>query len=483
MTTKQPQRARIADDEESLRFVIRRLLEHDGCEVDEAENGAEAVEKAGEHAYDIYVCDIKMPRLTGIEVLRKIRRMQPDAIVVMMTAFGSQKLAVEALQSGAYDYFTKPFEVEELRIVLRRALERQALLRKVRHLESKIHSGVGFGKLTSRSDAMKRVYDLVRRVSEHDVTVLLSGESGVGKEVIAQAIHDSSAGAAGIFVKVNCAAIPEPLLESELFGHEKGSFTGAVAAKPGKFEVADGGSILLDEIGEMPLALQAKLLRMIQEKQVERVGSTSPRSIDLRIMAATNRDLAKMVKEQRFREDLFFRLNVLPIHVPPLRERISDLPELIEHFIENFNRTSKKQIVSVSSEAMNCLEDYKWPGNVRELQNVIQRAIIMTSGQYITPDALPTQIRGGHPADASLRLVGRPETAGDIQVALSDILVGTLSGQIDRVVAREEKHLICLALKEVNNHRQDTADLLGISRKSLHNKMQKYGLLKKSDEE
>lgn len=476
MSLARRHRVLIADDEEGLRFVLRQLLEREGCDVDVAVNGREALDQAKETDYDLYILDMKMPKVEGLEVLRGVRRRYPEALVVMMTAFGSEKLAIEALRAGAFDYFTKPFEMDELRIILRRAMEKQALLRKVETLEKRLQERRSFHRLIAGGEKMKRVFELIRRVSDHDITVLITGESGVGKEMVANAIHESSGGPDKPFVKVNCAAIPAPLLESELFGHSRGAFTGAIADKPGKFELADGGSILLDEIGEMPLELQVKLLRVIQEKEVERVGDTRSRPIKLRIIAATNRDLSQMVKERTFREDLYFRINVLPIHIPPLRDRIEDLAILVDHFLVKHNRTEGKKITEVSPEALRLMEAYSWPGNIRELENCIQRAMIMTTSNVIGGDSLPPTVIG----DASV--AESPET---LDIEVPDILrpddveiYEALTAHIEKIVVREEKRMILAALRKMNDHRQETADLLGISRKSLHNKMQKYGLLK-----
>lgn len=480
MSASEKNRVLIADDEEGLRFVISKLLLQEGCEVDTAESGAQALRMAEANAYDLYVLDLKMPEVGGMDVLRKIRQRHSDALVIIMTAFGSESLAIEALRSGAYDYFTKPFELEELRIILRRALEKQRLLRQVESLQKRLGDRRGFHRLTGTSQAMLPVFELIRRVSGHDITVLITGESGVGKEMVVAAIHESTFGPNKPFIKINCAAIPEPLLESELFGHAKGAFTGAVAHKPGKFELAEGGSILLDEIGEMPLALQAKLLRVIQEKQVERVGETRPRNINVRIMASTNRDLREMVDEKTFREDLYFRVNVMPIHVPPLRDRVEDIAPLVAHFLEKYPRGDGTAISSVAPEAMILLEAYSWPGNVRELENVMQRAVVMASGDLIDLDSLPTTIT------QMTKIADDGAFDGGVEEVIVDLIrqetFRSLTDEVDRVVGREEKRIILAALREMNNKRQETADLLGISRKSLHNKMHKYGLLKPKSE-
>ncbi|MBI1784354.1 sigma-54-dependent Fis family transcriptional regulator [Candidatus Sumerlaeota bacterium] len=467
----------VADDEEGIRFVLAQFLRQEGCEVDLAADGREAIQKAESEPYDLYILDLKMPKIEGLDVLRRIRQLYPEALVVIITAFGSQKLATEALQAGAYDYFTKPFELDELRVILRRALEKQSLISKVRNLENRLVEEALLHRFVGRSEKMERVYELIRRVGGHDITVLITGESGVGKELVAEAIHEIGSGPDRPFVKVNCAAIPETLLESELFGHEKGAFTGAIASKPGKFEVADSGSILLDEIGEMPLALQAKLLRVIQEKQVERIGDNRSRPIHVRIMAATNQDLGEMVRKRTFREDLFFRINVVPIFVPPLRERLEDIAPLIEFFIKKYTNRNGKKITAISPEAIQLLEAYPWPGNVRELENTIQRAIVMNSGPVLDISSLPAAISGREIVQSRL-VQGRADQAG---VAGNLEEAGPMAPKIERIVEEAEKKMIVAALQKMNFRRQESADLLGISRKSLHNKMHKYGLLKSRD--
>lgn len=479
MADSEKMKVLIADDEDGIRFVLKQLLVREGCEVDEATNGAEAIKLAEKGPHDLYLFDVRMPKVEGLEVLKRIRSLYPDALAVMITAFGSQKLAHEALVAGAYDYFTKPFELEELRITLRRALSNRALLKKVEQLEQQLDDGGSASKgMIGKSPAMKRVFDLIDKVAGHEITVLITGESGVGKEMVAEAVHRLGPGSDKPFIKVNCAAIPEPLLESELFGHDKGAFTGAVSAKPGKFEIADGGSILLDEIGEMPLAIQAKLLRVLQEKQVERVGENFSRPVNVRIMAATNRDLADMVREKTFREDLYFRINVVSIYVPPLRERPEDLVALVNHFIRKYSGRVGKRIDSTTPEAMRRIENHNWPGNIRELENAIQRAIVLTPGNLIDIDALPPTVSEstGQAIENSPSMIEAGPTADEI---IKDATFTSLSDYVDNVVEREEKALIEAALRKKNFHRQETADLLGISRKSLHNKMAKYDIAKK----
>jgi DNA-binding NtrC family response regulator len=482
-------RVLIADDEESLRFVLRELLTREGCRVDEACDGMEALEKARAGGYDLYLLDMKMPRMNGLNALREIRSLYPDALAVMITAFGSQQMAIDALKAGAYDYFTKPFNMDELRIILMRALEKQSLMRQLNELRERIHVQAGGARLIGDSPAARQIQAQIRQVAAHDVTVLITGESGTGKDLVSAAIHHCSARSEGPFITVNCAAIPEPLLESELFGHERGAFTGATASKPGKFELADNGTIFLDEIGELPAGLQAKLLRVLQEHTIDRVGGARPRQVNIRVLAATNRDLHRMVDAGEFREDLFYRLNVFPVRLPPLRERMEDLPAFVQHFIAEFNARFGKRVSGLSPEAMTLLERHAWQGNIRELENTIQRAMVLTAGPMIGRDALPelwgdngerrrsTDQRtgdahmGGAAHDAADRTNGA--TANDFTLPLAQ--------RIESVVEREEKQVIQAALSHMDGRRQETADLLGISRKSLHNKMVKYELFDKEE--
>ena len=486
-------RVLITDDEESLRFVLRELLEREGCIVDEAVDGMEAVEKARNGGYDLYLLDMKMPRMDGLTALREIRTLWPDALAVMITAYGSQQMAIEATRAGAYDYFTKPFNMDELRVVLMRALEKQSLVRRLSELRERVGPAASgaTGRFIGDSVAMRNVQRQIEQVAQHDVTVLIQGESGTGKELVAGAIHELSGRARGPLVKVNCAAIPEALLESELFGHERGAFTGATMTKPGRFEMADGGTIFLDEIGEMPPALQAKLLRVLQEHQIDRVGGTQPRRVDIRVLAATNRDLREMVAEGTFREDLYYRLNVFPIVLPPLRERHGDLPALVQHFIGLFNARFGKRVQGVTPEAMALLESHDCPGNIRELENIVQRAMVLTAGPLIGREALPElcvaesmrrhRSTGGGSAHASGNGSGGTYARAVLQSIANDGAEEEdfrvpLAQRIEMLVEREERRIIQAALAKMDRRRQETADLLGISRKSLHNKMVKYGL-------
>ncbi len=460
----------IADDEENIRMVLREGLRREGYEVEEADDGQAALDAVEKESFSLAILDVKMPKVDGIQALERIRRIDPSLPCVMITAHGGRKIALEAIRLGAYDYFEKPFEMQELRIVVKRALERHALQQQVHALEEQLRSKDTFNDIIGNSEEMRKVFDLISRVMVTDVSVLIAGESGTGKELIAEAIHYNGARASKPLQKINCAAIPETLLESELFGHEMGAFTGATRMKPGKFELGDGGTIFLDEIGEMPLEIQPKLLRVLQEKEIERVGGTKSISVDVRVIAATNKDLAQEVREKRFREDLFFRLNVVPIHLPPLRERTDDIPVLLNHFIGLYNEKHNKKVEGFTAEAVDLLLDYRWPGNVREMENIIQRAAILSSGFLLGPEALPAEVR----ENSVDRGAATPDES-DPNMAPANFSI-PMPDKIDRVSDALEAKFIRAALQETGGKRQETADLLGISRKSLHNKMLKHGL-------
>jgi len=459
----QQYRILIADDEDVIRFVLHEALGKEGYEIEEASNGEEAVLKARNTSFDLVILDIKMSRMDGIEALKEIQKIDPGIPVVMITAYGNSQIAMQAVREGAYDYFNKPFDVNEIRIVIKRALEKRRLQNQIERLENQILQEFRFDRIIGTSPKMQEVFALVNKVITNDVNVLVGGESGTGKELVAQAVHYHSYRSKKPFVKVSCVAIPETLLESEMFGHERGAFTGAHQTKLGKFELAQGGTLFLDEIGDMPLSLQVKLLRVIQERELERIGGTKTIKVDIRLIASTNRNLAEAVKEQTFREDLYFRINVLPIYLPPLRERVDDIPLLVQHFIKYYNQKIGKHVKKVSDEVMKILMDYSWPGNVRELENVIQRAIILSIGDTITPDILPPNLH------VSPLIPELSHIAEDFNLPMLE--------RIQLVTDKIEEQMIRAALVKANFRRQETADLLGISRKSLHNKMQKYGLL------
>ncbi len=454
----------VVDDDASFRFLLLETLQKEGYSVVSASGGQEALDiYAKQGPFDVITLDVKMPGMDGFEVLSRIKAITPEQLIVIITAYGAQKIAIEAVKKGAYDYFTKPFEIDELRLVISRALECNRLNCENKKLKEELGRDLKLKEIIGSSGKMMEVFDRIKKVTSNDITVLIHGESGTGKELVARAIHYNSGRGKGPFIKVNCAAIPEGVLESELFGHEKGAFTDAISKKIGKFEAADKGTIFLDEIGDMSLAMQAKILRILQEKEFERVGSTQAVKADVRIIAATNKDLFRAVKEDQFREDLFYRINVVSIKLPPLRERREDIPLLFEHFMHRFNKEFNKSIEHISLKAMELLMKYPWPGNVRELENALQRAIVLCEGNIITNKDLPFYIQ-----------FLDTETKLDIGSAdFSKSLIETVKDITDEV----EKQIILKALKKTNWNRSETASLLKISRKSLFNKMKRCNLI------
>ncbi len=452
-------RVLIVDDEDNMRHMLKVMLSKAGYQVSEAANGAEALASMTSDHFDFVLCDIRMPEMDGMQFLREAQDKFPEKTIIMMSAYGTIETALEAMKMGAYDYISKPFKSDEVLLTLKKAEERERLKREniiLKQKLEKISKRYSFGNIIARSEAMARVFDLVEKVADHKTTVLITGESGTGKELIARAIHENGARSSGPLVCINCGGIPENLLESELFGYKKGAFTDAVRDKPGRFEEANGGTIFLDEIGDLPLPLQVKLLRVLQEEEITPLGDIGSKKVDVRIIAATSKDLEKEVREGRFREDLFYRINVMTIHLPPLRERRGDIPLLVGYFIDVFNRKLKKKIEGLSSEAMPILMAYSWPGNVRELENVIERAILLAQGRWITPAELPshmTQINLGGPLEG-------PED--------------TLS--LKKASKRLERNLIKKVLKLTNGNRSKAARILEISRPMLLAKIREFGL-------
>jgi DNA-binding NtrC family response regulator len=460
------ERILVVEDDASMGFFLSEAMRKEGYWVDVVASGEEALERIAQDRFNVVILDLKLPSMDGMEVLANIKATNPEMSVIMITAHGSKDIAIEAIRKGAYDYFTKPLDINEMRVVVKRALEREYLQDELRQLRETVEKRRGFHNIVGNSKGMREVFDIAETVFENDITVLITGESGTGKELIAEAIHYNSPRRAKPFVKLNCVAIPETLLESELFGYEKGAFTGAARQKLGKIELANQGTILLDEIGDMSLATQAKLLRVLQEKEVERVGGVKPIKVDVRIIASTNQDLSQLVREKCFREDLYFRLNVLPIHMPPLRERSEDIPLLVDHFISLSKAKFHKDIEGFSEDAMNLLINYVWPGNVRELENVVQRAIILAKERAIEEWSLPPEIRGQ-----------RKEGYFDMEKLETDL---PLNDKVEMIVAEVEKKLIIQALDTVGWKREEAASLLGTSLKTLYNKMKRYGLLDQS---
>jgi nitrogen regulation protein NR(I) len=457
----------IVDDEPNIRRVLSAMLQRDGYEVSTAADGELALAAMNRAQVDVVVTDLVMPRMGGLELLRQVATAHPDVPVIMITAHGTVDTAVEAMKAGAFDYITKPFEQEDLRQVISKAVRAKAL--EGQH----VHPPAADGErppLVGQSPAMRAVYDVIARVADSPSTVLITGESGTGKELVAQALHRGSSRRTQPLIKVNCAAIPKDLVESELFGYEKGAFTGAVASKPGRFELADGGTLFLDEIGEIPVEMQVKLLRALQESEFERVGGIKTLRVDVRLIAATNRNLEALIAEGRFREDLFYRLNVVPIALPALRDRREDIPLLVQHFVEKYDRRLGKQVERVDDAALEVLAAYAWPGNIRELENVMERSVLFADGPVITVAQLPATLRervpGATPPVAPVGALGA--MAAPSGASMKDI--------VRQAQSELERTLISRALEETGGNVTRAAKKLQISRKSLQVKMKELGL-------
>ncbi|HEV8229046.1 MAG TPA: sigma-54 dependent transcriptional regulator [Candidatus Limnocylindria bacterium] len=448
----------VADDDASIRSLLKQLLQDEGYAVLEAATGTEVVSQVSETSPDLVIMDVRMPELDGIEALPKVKSSSPKTSVLIMTAFGSSNAAIKAMELGAFDYITKPFELDKISHTVKRAFDYQDLAQEVEVLRDEISSLVQTERIVGNSPPMQEVYKTVGKVAKADATVLITGESGTGKELVAEALHYNSNRRSGPMVKVSCAALPETLLEAELFGHEKGSFTGAMTMRKGRFELADKGTVFLDEIGEMSLATQTKLLRVLQERKIERVGSSLPIKVDIRVICATNKDLQKQVESHKFRDDLFYRLNVINIHMPPLRDRKEDIPALVEHFLGKHRYSATAQPAAISEEALKRLMEYDWPGNVRELENVIERAVVLSRGQIITSRELPF---GDHEAD------GDGEEGEDVSVERSFF---------KKSVSQFEKDMIMKALRDASGNRSKAAEMLGIYRRLLYAKIKEFGL-------
>jgi nitrogen regulation protein NR(I) len=463
-------RVLVADDELNMRRVLEAMLRREGYDVITAANGVEALggmgTKGGVHTV---ITDLKMPGLDGMGLLKRLSADYPDVPVVMITAHGSVESAVEAVKLGAFDYLEKPFEQEQIRQVVAKAINTYALSRRDARPEEP-SSLTGRFRLVGQSPAIRQIYAVVEKVANTPSTVLISGESGTGKELIARALHENSSRHAGPFIKINCAAIPKTLMESELFGYDKGAFTGAVGAKPGRFELAHGGTLFLDEIGEIPIEMQVKLLRVLQESEFERVGGIKTIKVDVRLVTATNRDLLAEVGAGAFREDLFYRLNVVPIHIPPLRERREDIPLLADHFIAKFNDRLKKEIASIAPEAVERLVAYQWPGNIRELENLMERTMLFCEGPEIRVSDLPPEVAGAAAPAAAPSAAGEEGTR-----AAPESLKEAVRAETERV----ERELIQRALDATGGNVTQAARKLKISRKSLQTKMKELGLREK----
>ncbi len=452
----------VVDDEVTILKALTRYLTHEGYEVESAGTGAEAIEKNKERHFDLMITDLKLPLMNGIELIREIKGLNPNISCIIMTGFGSIASAVEAMRAGAFHYITKPFELEDVGHIVSKALENSRLKEQNRILQKQVKTRYGFENIIGASDEINDVLRLVKQVAETDSTVLILGESGTGKELVARAVHYNSHRAAKPLVPVNCGAIPENLLESELFGHMKGSFTGAVNSKIGRFEMANGGTIFLDEIGDMSLRLQVKILRVLQERQFEPVGSTKTVEVDVRIITATNQNLEKLVEKGAFREDLYYRLNVIPITSPPLRQRVCDIPILVEHFLKIFSEANQLPPPRLSDDMMRLFTNYSWPGNVRELENTIERLVVLRSDKDIKIDDLPEkflEVQG-----AVMRHTSFPIPDAGIS--------------LKRVVDDFENTLILKALEKTGWNKNKAANLLKLNRTTLVEKIKKKQLEK-----
>jgi len=456
----------IVDDEPNLRKILSAQLTRDGYDVLTAEDGEQGLALLKEHHIDLVVTDLKMPKVDGMTLLKTALEEDPELPIVLVTAHGTIDTAVEALKSGAFDFVTKPFDKDEVRQIVAKALKTREL-RGADATPTPSSRGARFGIIGS-SPGIAELYAILERVADTPTTALITGESGTGKELVARALHEHSSRKDKPFIKVNCAAIPKELIESELFGYERGAFTGAVASKPGRFELANGGTLFLDEIGEIPIEMQVKLLRALQESEFERVGGIKTIRVDVRLVAATNRDLKKLIAAGNFREDLFYRLNVVPIRLPALRERTSDIPLLVEHFLVKFNERLRKKVEGVDREAMDLLVAYPWPGNIRELENVLERSVLFCDTNTLTANDLSPEVRG----IAALSNV--PVTDADLQAALAS--EGGLKEHVKVAMSRLERELVSRALSQTNANVTHAARLLKISRKGLQLKMKELGL-------
>jgi two-component system, NtrC family, response regulator PilR len=458
----------VVDDEPSMREMLRIVLKRDGYDIVIAQNGTDGMERLRTEPFDLLLSDIRMPDVSGVEVLRAAKQINPDILAFMMTAFASTDTAVEAMRLGALDYFTKPFSMDELRLKIRQHLEAKRLKQENLLLKRALNSRHEFSSILGRSDAMQVMFSTIETVANTTSTVLISGESGTGKELVARAIHFNSLRRDRPFVAVNCGAVPETLLESELFGHVRGAFTDAHMNKKGLMEVAEGGSIFLDEIGEMATSMQVKLLRVIQDRRFRRLGGTDEVQADVRLIAATNQDLPKMVADGRFREDLYYRLNVLSIQVPPLRDRMEDIPLLAAHFLEQFAAQMGKTVKTISAPALQLLHEHEWRGNVRELQNAMERAVALERTEAILPESLPNDVRQGRSSIAPASPEALPGLPG----------LPALGDGFDLEARGEEfyRHYLALALERAGGVQVKAAELLGMSFRSFRYYVKKYNL-------
>jgi two-component system response regulator HydG len=446
----------IAEDEPILRITMAEALEKEGWVVDVAEDGAKAMQLFEQYYHDVVLTDLLMPRMDGMEVLRRVKALQPETTVVIITAHGTVESAVEAMRQGAADFIAKPFSIVQLLLRLSNVCSFKMLQEQNIRLQEQLEERYSFGKIIGKSKKMQEVFELIRVVADSDASVLVQGESGTGKELVASAIHFNSPRRAKPYIKVSCASLPESLIESELFGYEKGAFTGATERRIGRFEAASGGTLFLDEIGELPPAFQVKLLRVLQERQIERLGSNRSIPVDVRIVSASLRPLEEDISSGRFREDLYFRLNTVTINLPPLRERREDIPLLAQRFLEEFSRERGKQVTSFTDAALEAFDAYAWPGNVRELRNAVERAVLFCRGQKVGIEDLPAALQGQAAAP-------RPAAAKPVAT-------------LREAVERAEIEAMQAALAATNGRKSEAAELLGVSRKTLWEKIKLYGI-------
>lgn len=447
----------IVDDEDTQRSILKGYLEKKNYRIYTASSGNEGIEMVRKNLIDIVLSDFKMPDKTGLEVLEEVKKINPEISFVIITAYGTVENAVKAMKLGAFDYISKPVDLDELEFLIERIIENKNLKSEIQILKNQLQEKFKIDSFISQSPKMEEVLSIASRAADSKATVLITGESGTGKEVLAKSIHYASSRKNNSFIAVNIPALPETLLESELFGHEKGAFTGAEKSKKGRFELADGGTIFLDEIGDIPLNLQVKLLRVLQEHKIERLGSTESLDIDVRIIAATHQNLEQKIKDGSFREDLYYRLNIVSLHIPPLRERREDIIPLIENFVKKYCEENQKKNLTLSKEAMDLLVKYNFPGNVRELENIIERAVVLSRGTIITVNDLPNVVKGFK--------------------AEKEILVSDEMSLIEQVEALEKK-LIYDALTKANGNQSQAGRMLGLTERNLRYKMQKYGIKK-----
>ena len=453
-------RVLIIDDEENIRYMLQLILEDEGYEVELANDGAEGIEKIRSNHFDFVISDIKMPKMSGLEVLTSVIESSPNIPVIIISAFGTVDTAIEAMKQGAYDYVMKPFKQDEILLTLKKAEERERLRRENQFLRQEVEKKYRFENIIGKSSQMQDVFRKIEKITNYKTTILVTGESGTGKELVAKAIHYAGNRKNAPFLAVNCGAIPHELLESELFGHIKGAFTGATSHNPGLILQANHGTLFLDEIGELPLNLQVKLLRFLQEGEIRKVGDTRTMKVDVRVIAATARNMNEAVQQGSFRKDLFYRLNVVPLHLPPLRERREDVALLIRHFLKKYTQEMGKEIHNIAPEVMKLLLEYEWKGNVRELENILERAIVMTEEDTITTEYLPEEL-----FDTQTQII--------LKIPESRILLKDVLKEVNEI---SERILISRALKQTENNRTQAAKLLQISHRALMYKLKEYQL-------